>query len=212
MFNVHSILHPIFVGNQVLLRLLLGAVGIHLIIALHGYFSQIANRHHQGDIFIGLRMAHTTGKHEVMPIYLIKHQTFEDTRLTIVVIELGIKVALLKDLLEEHAAIGADHTEGDTVVNELLTRLILHHMQTVVSHTVDDDLIALFEPLHLLLLVIGLHTDGGLGLHHLSSRYDDIFTLFLLATADHQSNHQEDNKQLDFLHCLDYFCAKVRLF
>ena len=81
--------------------------------------------------------------------------------------------------------------------------LVLHHLQTVISYTVDDNLIALVEPLHFLLLVVGLHTDRCFRLHHLCSRNDDIFTFFLFATANRQNGHQKHSKQLYFLHCLD---------
>ena len=134
-------------------------------------------------------MAHTTSEDELMTIDTVEDQTLQYTRGTIVVIKIIVERRLGERLAEEHASVLTDHLQVDTVVNELLSSLILDHTQAVVSRTTDVHLIRTIQPLDVLHLIVILHPDGSLWLGSLRLADDNILRLFLLlATRQHRGS------------------------
>ena len=72
----------------------ISAVRIQLIIKLNAYIAQIAHRHNHRNIFICLRMTDTGGKEEVVTLYLVEHQTLQNTCFPIIVIQQTLKSSL----------------------------------------------------------------------------------------------------------------------
>ena len=129
-------------------------------------------------------MTDAGGEEQLVALGLVEHKTFEDTGLTIVVVETAIESGLGKGLGAEHAAIGTDDLEGDAVIDELLSVLVLHHTQRIVGCARHLNLVLLTQPLHILYIFIILHTDGSLRFGRLGMLYDDIIVLlFLTATC-----------------------------
>ena len=138
-------------------------------------------------------MTHAGSKHQLRPVHLVEHQSLEDSRLTVVIVQIFLKGRLGEGLVEEYAAVRAQHADGDAVVHELLSVLVLHHAQTVVSHAPHLHLVVLVEPLDVLGLLIFLHADRLLRFRRLHTLHDDILRLFLLTTACGQhACHQQD--------------------
>ena len=174
---------------------------IQLIVELDAYITQVAHRHNHRDVFIGLGMAHAGRKEEVVALDPVEHQSFQDTRLAIVVVQQALKGSLGERPVEEHAAIGTDDTQRDTVVDVFLTCLILYHAETVVGRAAHDNLIILAKPLDVSRLVIILHTDRRLQLRLLRLRRDDIvMLLFLIATGDKRGQRTKKHYPYKLLH------------
>ena len=154
-------------------------------------------------------MTHTRCKHELRPVHPVEHQSLQYSRLPVVIIEEFLEGSLCESLVEEDAAIRAHDADGDAVIHKLLSVLVFHHLQTVISHASHFHLIILVQPLDILGLLIFLHTDRTLRFGSLHTLHDNVIILFLLTATNGQHACNQHDQEFIFLHFCWFLGTKI---
>ena len=155
-----------------------------------GDLGEVAEGDYHGDVFIGLGMTDTGGEEQVIALGLIEDKALEDTCLAIVVIKTAIESGLGEGLGTEDSAVLADDAQDNTIVDKLLTCLVLDHGKRVAGSAGYLNLILLAQPLNILNILIVLHTDRCLRLRDFGFLHDDIVVLFFLTTTCSYKTHK----------------------
>ena len=162
----------------------------HLLILGNADLGEVAEGDYHGDVFIGLGMTDTGGEEQVIALGLIEDKALEDTCLAIVVIETAIESGLGEGLGAEDSAVLADDAQDNTIVDKLLTCLVLDHGKRVAGSAGNLNLVLLAQPLNILNILIVLHTDRCLRLRDFGFLHDDIIVLFFLTTTCSYKTHK----------------------
>ena len=162
----------------------------HLLILENANLGEVAEGDYHGDVFIGLGMTDTGGEEQVIALGLVEDKALEDAGLAIVVIKTGVESGLGEGLGAEDSAVLTDDAKDNTIVDKLLTCLVLDHRQRVAGCTGNLYLILLAQPLYILDILIILHTDRCLRLRGFGFLYDDIVVLFFLTTTCSYKTHK----------------------